>query len=364
MLRTFLLLVYCVSTLAAPMPRKTKAVVVVTADGLRWQEIFSGIDSQLMNQKSAGMEEKDAAALRSRLWKDTPEARREALLPFFWGELAGQGVVLGNVAKSSSVRVTNRYRVSYPGYSEIFTGRSQDDKVRGNDEIQNPAPTLFEFLRNKLDLRREQVALFASWGTFHFIGEHTPGSIVINAGYQQPDEHSSARARDLAALQFAARTPWDEARHDYVTFELALDYLRTVRPRVLDISFDETDDWAHMRRYDRVLESIQYFDTTLRTLWNTLQSMPEYRGQTTLVITSDHGRGSTVDDFSGHGAKVRGAEQIWVAIIGPDTPARGEIAQSEDFYQRDIVPTILDLLGIPAGSYEGALGRVIDVAVR
>lgn len=157
--------------------------------------------------------------MRERLWKETPEARREALLPFFWTELATRGVVLGNVAKGSFVRVTNAYRVSYPGYSEILTGRAQDDVIRGNDEIRNPTPTVLEFLREKLGLPRSQVALFASWDAFRVIGEHTEGSISINAGYQMPDDARSRRAKELAELQFAARTPWNEARHD-VTFEL------------------------------------------------------------------------------------------------------------------------------------------------
>lgn len=363
MTRRFLLIWTCCAAIAAyGAPRKTRNVLLVTADGLRWQEIFNGIDARLMNEKSAGMQEKGAAALRDQLWKPTAEARREALLPFFWKQLAPRGVVLGNVNKGSSVRVTNSYRVSYPGYSEILTGRAQDDAIRGNDEIQNPTPTVLEFLRNKLDLRRKQVALFASWETFRFIGEHTPGSLVINAGYQPADPDATPREKELAAMQLDARTPWDEARHDYVTFQLALDYLRRERPRALYIAFDETDDWAHMRRYDRVLESIQFLDRSLRKLWDKVQSMPEYRGQTTLVVTCDHGRGDTLSDFSSHGAKVVGADQIWLAIVGPDTPARGEATNTPEYHQRDIAPTILDLMGVPPGSYAGVLGRPIPLA--
>jgi len=365
MIRRSLALWLCCAALSIhAAERKTRAVILVTADGLRWHEIFNGIDARLMNEKSAGMSEPGAAALRDRLWKDTPEARREALLPFFWKELAPRGIVLGNVGKKSSVRVANAYRVSYPGYSEILTGRTQDDVIRGNKEIRNPTTTVLEFLREKLGLARPQVALFASWDAFHYIGEHTPGAITINAGYEAADDNASPRAKELTALQLAARTPWDEARHDYVTFELALDYLRRVHPRVMHISFDETDDWAHMRRYDRVLEAIQYFDRTIATLWTTLQSMPEYRDRTTLLVTCDHGRGDTLKDFSDHGAKVEGADQIWIAVAGPDTPARGEAVDAEDFYQRDIAPTILELLGLPVGSYAGVEGRVIGVAVR
>lgn len=365
MIRRFGVLWLCCAALCLfAAERKTEAVVLITADGLRWQEIFNGMDARLMNEKSAGMEEQAAPLLRDRLWKETPEARREALMPFFWRHLAPHGIVLGNVAKKSSVRVTNAYRVSYPGYSEILTGRAQDEVIRGNKAIRNPTPTVLEFLKEKLGLTRPQVALFASWEMFHNIGEHTPGAITINAGYEGVDDAASPRAKELAALQFAARSPWDEARHDYVTFELALDYLRRVHPRVLYISFDETDDWAHMRRYDRVLEAIQYLDHTIETLWSALQSMPEYRDRTTLVVTSDHGRGDTLKDFSDHGSKVEGAEQIWLAIAGPDTPAVGEAVDTATFHQRDITPTILELLGVPPGSYAGVQGRVIPLAVR
>jgi len=105
-----------VSTGAAQR-RKTKNLILVTADGLRWQDLFTGIDPLLMNRKDAGMTETGAPELRDRLWKPQPEERRLALLPYFWGTLAPSGVVLGNVTKGSSVQVTNRYRVSYPGYS-------------------------------------------------------------------------------------------------------------------------------------------------------------------------------------------------------------------------------------------------------
>jgi hypothetical protein len=361
-LRSVLFLL-CASTVLGA-PRKTKAVVLVTVDGLRWQDLFGGIDPRLMNEKAAGMTEPGAKELRDRLMKDTPEARRETLLPFFWKELAPRGIVLGNVNKGSSMRVTNAFRVSYPGYSEILTGRSQDDVIKGNEEIQNPTPSILEFLRGELHLKKSQVALFASWSTFHFIAEHTPGSITINAGYEPADATASARAKELSALQFAARTPWDEARHDYVTFELALDYLRREQPRALYISFDETDDWAHARRYDRVLEAIQYFDRTLQKLWTTLQSMRKYRDRTTLVITCDHGRGDTLTDFNSHGAKVTGADQVWLAIIGPDTPSRGELTNTEAVFQRDIAPTILELLGVPVSSYPGLQGHAIGVAVK
>jgi hypothetical protein len=325
---------------------KTQNIVLVTADGLRWLELFHGIDPLLANEKSAGM--KDAGALRQELSRG-----RTALMPFVWTELAPNGVILRDV------KVTNRYRVSYPGYSEILTGRAQDDAVRGNDKIQNPKATVLEHVREKLGLPAGKVALFGSWDVFRFIGESRPGAIFINAGYE--DAGGSARMDELSRLQRVAPTPWDSVRHDYVTLEMALDYMRREQPRLIHIALGETDDWAHDRRYDRVLASIQYFDSALKQIWDLVQSMPEYRDKTTLIVTSDHGRGSTLETWSGHGSKIEGADQIWIAAIGPGTQAVGEATGAPPAFQRDVAPSILSLLGLDYRDYPGVEGQPIPL---
>ena len=347
-----LLLLAALACFSAFAQSRADRVVLVTADGLRWQELFAGMDSTLMNQKAAGTE--NSGELQKMLGADTPERRRELLMPFFWTKLAPRGFVLGNVAKGSSVQVANQYRVSYPGYSEILTGRAQDDLIRGNDKIQNPSQTVLEFLRERMKLSRNEAALFGSWDVFPFIGESKPGSIYINAGYHRADD--SPRLRELSGLQFRMRTPWDSVRHDYITLHMALDHMRRHNPRVMYISLGETDDWAHNRRYDRTLQAIQDFDESLKEITSFLDSTPFYKGRTLVVITTDHGRGSTLEDWHGHGSKVAGAEQIWLAMFGPGVPQAGEGSKSAPAFQRDIAPTILDLLGFDYREYKGVTG--------
>ena len=330
-------------------------VVLITADGLRWQELFSGMDSTLMNQKAAGTDK--AGGLQKQFSADTPERRRELLMPYFWSTLAPRGVVFGNVSKGSSVQVTNKYRVSYPGYSEILTGRAQDEAIPGNEKVQQPSQTILEFLREKWKLPQSGVALFGSWDHFPLIGESKRGSIYINAGYMTAD--GSDRMRELSALQFRVRTPWDSVRHDYITLEMALEYMKRNSPRAIHIALGETDDWAHNRRYDRVLETVQDFDGFVRQVVEFIASTAGYRGRTLLVITGDHGRGSTLEDWHGHGTKVAGAEQIWAYFSGPGVPSRGETSKTAPAFQRDIAPTILDLLGIDYREYKGVLGTPI-----
>jgi hypothetical protein len=328
-------------------PTRTRNIVLVTSDGLRWQDLFLGIDPLLAREKSVSMDpaSKIADARRARF------ATRESLAPFFWNTIAKNGIILRDVS------VTNAFRVSYPGYSEILTGRSSDSVITGNVPIQQPNETVLEFLKRKLSLSKDRVALFSSWDHFHYIAEHTPGSIFINAGWENLPSSPL-----LNRLQTTVLSPWDEARHDSFTFEFALDYLARQKPRVLDISFDETDDWAHARRYDKVLDMIAIFDGFLKRLWTTLQSMPEYRGTTTMIVTSDHGRGSKLEDWSSHGSKVPGADKIWIAIIGPDTPAAGEVATHAE--QRDIAPTIIKLMGLNPADYQGTTGSPIAAAIK
>src|SRR5579872_1332571 len=74
---------------------KTQTVVLIVSDGLRWQEIFSGADPTLLNEKNGGIWDKEED-LRREFWRATPEERRKALFPFLWTKVAAQGQIFGN----------------------------------------------------------------------------------------------------------------------------------------------------------------------------------------------------------------------------------------------------------------------------
>jgi bisphosphoglycerate-independent phosphoglycerate mutase (AlkP superfamily) len=116
-------------------------------------------------------------------------------------------------------------------------------------------------------------------------------------------------------------------------------------PRVLFVGYGETDNWAHQGRYDLVLKSAHGFDHFVQQLWETMQAMPEYRGQTTFILTTDHGRGSGPVEWKEHGVDEKGSENIWIAMIGPDTPAHGERHEISPVTQSQIAATVAALLG-------------------
>jgi hypothetical protein len=86
-------------------------------------------------------------------------------------------------------------------------------------------------------------------------------------------------------------------------------------------------------------------DAFVEQLWTVMQSMTEYRGHTTFIITADHGRGSGLEDWKHHGTKYAGSEDIWIGVIGPDTPALGPRSGPPVITQSQIAATIAALLG-------------------
>ena len=136
-------------------------------------------------------------------------------------------------------------------------------------------------------------------------------------------------------------------------------HLRTARPRVLYIAFDETDDWAHDGRYDRVVDTLHLIDEYLRELWSFLQQDAGYRGRTAIVVTADHGRGDTPADWRNHGANVSGAENIWMAFVGPEWPRRGEWQNTEPIDQNQVAATLARVLGLDYAERNPNAGRPI-----
>src|SRR5439155_10101919 len=131
--RTLILITLLGSTLpllAADQPRKTQNIFLITVDGFRWQEVFSGAELLLMNKENGGVA--DTNRLRAAFLRETAETRREALLPFFWKVIAQRGQIHGNANKGGAATVTNGKKFTYPGFNEMLTG-SADPRIDKNE---------------------------------------------------------------------------------------------------------------------------------------------------------------------------------------------------------------------------------------
>ena len=334
-------------------------VVLVTLDGARIQELFGGLDGEAFQSMLRGGQRLEDQPLYRRYWARTPEDRRRRLLPFFWDTLMReQGSIAGNPSHSSRVHLGNKHWFSYPGYAELLLGLPHDSVVKSNDPSRMPFRTVLEHLRDELKLGREEVAVFASWDVFSSIVEHREGALRVNAGYARVESPDPAIQRD-SELQFVTPTPWNSVRHDAYTMRFALDHLVRHRPRVLYLALGETDDWAHDGRYDRVLEAFARTDQYLAQLWTWLQSQPEYAGQTSLLITTDHGRGRTATDWKHHGEKYAGSGETWMAFVSPRWRARGEWRNHAPLVSAQTAATLLDWMGLDWRAFNPAAAAPI-----
>jgi hypothetical protein len=336
----------------------TQHVFLLMCDGLRWQEVFSGADAKLVT-KEQGVS--DPAALNAAFMRETPQQRREALLPFIWSTVPKEGVAYGNRARGSVSSVTNAYRVSYPGYSETLCGFAAP-YLKDNRKIQNPGVTVFERMHAQPAFAGK-VAAFATWDVFPFIFNTERCGFPVFGG---TGPINFGKVNDAIRLWDTAReeipSPWKGSCHDAVMFRPALEWTKLNSPRLVFMGFGETDEFAHSGKYHDYLISANRFDGYVRELWTTLQASEQYKGKTTLILTCDHGRGreanaaaegagpdgkptAAVGSWRDHNKDVPGAEETWIIILGPDTPAMGERDGGPAVTNSQIPATIAALLG-------------------
>ncbi|MDG3007853.1 alkaline phosphatase family protein [Paludisphaera mucosa] len=341
----------------APKPAtKTKNVVLVMSDGLRWQEVFGGADPALINKKDGGVAEVEA--VQAAYGQETPEARREALLPFLSKVVAKQGRLYGDVG--NECRVTNGKNFSYPGYNEVFTGFG-DPRIDSNDKFNNPNVTVFEWLDAKPDFRGK-VAAYGTWDVFPYILNRERSGMKIVACWEPPTgEGLTPQEKLLGEINANVHRLWSDCGYDAFSFYAALENLKREKPRVTFIGLGETDEFAHAGRYDHYLTSAHKFDASMKLLWETLQAMPEYKDSTTLILTADHGRGDAPSEWKSHGEKIKGSERIWVGVLGPDTPPKGD-ATLTTADQNQLAATLAALLGEDYNAYQPKAGPVISSA--
>ena len=310
----------------------TPNLVLVTLDGVRWQEVFGGVDLSLIEDERYT----DAPDhLKETYWREGREERRKRLFPFLWSVIDSQGALTGDRTRNSFMNVSNSWWFSYPGYNEILTGQA-DPAIDSNDKNWNQNVTFLEAL-NDLQEFENQVMAFGSWDVFPYIINTRRSGVRVNAGFAIDSSATTEKSRWLNEISAAAPELWRTVRLDFLTHGYAMQALETEHPRVVYIAYGETDDFAHDGSYDRYINAAHRTDQMLSELWDWLQADPVYRDNTTLLITTDHGRGSAPDGWMHHASPaateklgiedapdgVSGSNQTWFAAIGPDIKSGG-----------------------------------------
>lgn len=323
--------------------QQTQNIIIITTDGFRWQEVFKGMDSAIANNSKYN--QGDSEYIFKKYWADDTRERRKKLFPFLWNTISVNGQLYGNREYGCKVNNANPYWFSYPGYSEIFCGYA-DTNINTNSYPANPNTTVLEFLNSQPKLKNK-VAAFGAWDAFdRILNQERSGIPVMSAFDAAGGKTPSSNEKLINAMNRDAHRPFGEEEClDVFTHYAAMEYLKTKKPKVLYIAYGETDEWAHAGQYRSYLDAARQVDAWIKEIWDYVQTDPQYRGKTTLLITVDHGRGDTKkEEWTSHNNKIEGANQIWFAIMGPDTPTRGELTTEMQLYQQQFAQTIAKLL--------------------
>ena len=315
-------------------------IFIITTDGFRWQEIFNGADSILLNNIDYV---KDTALLRQLFWDTNIDERRKMLMPFVWKTLARQGAVYGNRNYDSKVSVANASRFSYAGYNEIFTGYA-DPAIVANRKKWNLNDNVLEFINEQPEYK-DQVAAFASWNLFAYIFNQQQNAFYLNSGYQAISHDSLSYTEVLAnGVQQYAVNNEQPTRNDMLTFVTAKEYIQNKHPKVAYIGFGETDEYAHSGKYDDYLQSAHMFDEYLAQLWYLVNKDPFYKNNTSFIITTDHGRGKKANTWVRHNMFTEGSRNTWLMTLGPKFESKGEVKTNEQILNEQFAQTIAHLL--------------------
>lgn len=335
----FVLLCLLTAQVALAQP-KVENVFLVTLDGMRWQDVFRGADTAFFYQQKDLRDNK----LKEKYWRANVEERRMALMPFLWGTVAKQGTIMGNRDKQSRMNLTNQMWFSYPGYNELLTGKADDSRINTNDPNPNPNQTILEVV-NGLPEFKSKVAAFTSWDVFPAIINDTRSGVYVNSGYMSSDKNPLTEI-ELKLNQLLATLPiYSTERPDALTFSMGMEYIKKAKPRLFYFSFGETDTFAHAGEYAAYLNSAFNNDRFIKELWAFIQSDKQYKNKTALIIAVDHGRGADKENWKHHGRKIEGADEVWLAAMGPGISANGEISSGQ-YFETQVAQTIASLLGI------------------
>ncbi len=313
---------------------KDPRVVLVTIDGVRWQDVFQGIDRSF----ARSLDKKHVDEL----------AKPNGLTPHLHELVAKSGTALGHKDDCGIVRQASNTNISLPGYYEIFTAR----RTRCMSNVCPPVivPTILDRAATH---GIAPVASIASWDVLDHAVTARAGkgsrSVFVSAGStkwpgtrpleDQRLELSVARGEKSGP----APAPGGKYRPDRHTAAIALEYLRVHRPRLLHVGLGDADEWGHRDDYANYVTALRETDAFLGQLADLLSAMDVF-DTTTVIVTADHGRSRT---FREHGYSHPESGRSFVVAFGGKAATRGEACAKHNIVLPDVGATVNAILGVP-----------------
>lgn len=315
----FLILSGLSSAFAQTCTNRGPNVIFFTWDGVRPQEFFRGT-GWLLEQS-------------------LPKNERGDVLTSFWKNHASEGMVFGG---NNRYKIGSDVAVSLPSYQAMMAGKTTSCRKNNCESIQTD--TLMESLQSKLNLEKKDVAVFASWNRIIAAAAKNPANITHGVYPEMFDDGSSDPEMKVIHENSLNDLPeWKGSRKDKYTFELAKLYLKKHCPRFLWISLVDSDEFAHEGNYRGYVTSLRTYDVYLDELIRFLDDSGDYGKNTTLFLTTDHGRGAG-PLWKGHGHTTFTEKNIFLYARGRGVESTGRVKHKGSHLL--LRPTIESLMGI------------------
>ncbi|HXU22133.1 MAG TPA: hypothetical protein VN788_16235 [Verrucomicrobiae bacterium] len=336
---------------AALLPKKKKTVVITFGGGARDQETFA----------PEGQE-------------NIPHLMRE-LIPqsSFFTQVVNRGI-LGHYVATASLAT---------GVYETFNNFAA---------VPPEYPTIFEYFRKDLKRPASDAWVVAPSNGFNRIGESSYRSYgqglgasvilpkhllaaamegrvgdlepLVRDNYETPYYAPEIRGREfeLQQLESILKLSVDDfkahartlASPDELSVYIARQLMRQIAPSLLWITMHDIDI-AHAGTYSLYVDGIRRTDRLCAEIWKTIQTEPEYAGNTTLFILPDFGRDADEDSggngFQHHRTGDALSRTTWMLALGAGV--REGVVYDRRVDSTDLVPTVGAMMGFTPALCQG-----------
>lgn len=275
----------------------TKNVFVVVIDGLRNNEAFEDLDHDL--------------------------------IPHIWNDLRPYGTIY--------TEFYNDYLTTYttPAHMAIVTGQwhaAPNLASAGTNDVRPEVPTIFEYFRYHTRKPKESCLVVTG----------KKNNIQLDWSLEP------TYGPNYASLLF-------EGGNDADTYALLKTKVVAHHPNLILVNLKGVDEAGHTGDWAAYTGAIKKADELVYQIWTQLiQGDAFYANQTTMIVTSDHGRhDDAYGGFQEHGGMCHGCRHVMFLGIGPDTP-QGQIS-TERRYLRDIASTVGEFLNFPTPFARGQI---------
>ena len=308
----------------APAPREAiSRVVLVTIDGVRWQDVFGvGATPYGADPSQSG-----------------------PAMPGLLRLVQSSGVALGSREECGKVLVDGPSWVSLPGYLEIFTG--QRTQCAWNECPRTTQRTFMEEARTAFESDTD-VASIASWDHLERAVSSEPDAFFVSSGtrYQSHAVRATDEVFDGLVLEAQGHggAPGGSPtyRPDDRTADIALAYLAAYRPRLLHIGFGDADEYGHQGDVRAYMTSLHKTDAFLERLEGVMATWRKDGDKATVLVTTDHGRAK---NFRDHGFWAPESARSFLVAFGDGAPNAGIACAKRDVHVKEMGSIVHGILG-------------------